>query len=477
MINQTKKIRETMSKYKLNFQLKQHTPIIHFQHDQKGATLRASELKPKLDKFLIEKLALTETIEKKGAQAVVPKKDYEHWFNNKEKLSLDYKVHIEAEERKVELDNLINLKIKTIKDRQTNQNKEKLFYTNLPGFFGNMMKEQEFITGKKKLKKVTFYDSISIYFTSFILAKTDDKTLLEAIKENFAEFLATTNFGTRQSKGFGSFTIENQIIKLDNNYYFTIPDKDGTDFKNLFKVIDLFYRCLKSGLNIKAQDKSTGKLIDKIYFKSLMFRYAKDLTPSEQWDKRTIRHALYINHWKYMKTSNPLGVYYNRTDPAGTVHYTAIKPINRKYYDFRDLLGLSTEQDWKFYHNNSNVKKEVTKGEIINGNIQNFTIDRFQSPITIKPVFDIGQKKWLVYILTKDIPKKFKNADVIVTNNTANNVELVIFPGFSIKGYLDYAISKFDKNDISYGNRFNENNTPEARIIIKVFEELKKQIE
>ena len=33
-------------------ELKQHTPIIHFQPDQKGATLRATELKPKLDKYI-----------------------------------------------------------------------------------------------------------------------------------------------------------------------------------------------------------------------------------------------------------------------------------------------------------------------------------------------------------------------------------------------------------------------------------------
>ena len=45
-----------MSKYKLSFTLRQHTPMIHFQADQPGATLRATELKPKLDKFLIEKL-------------------------------------------------------------------------------------------------------------------------------------------------------------------------------------------------------------------------------------------------------------------------------------------------------------------------------------------------------------------------------------------------------------------------------------
>ena len=42
--------------YKLSFTLKQHTPIIHFQHEQEGATLRATEVKPKLDRFIIDKL-------------------------------------------------------------------------------------------------------------------------------------------------------------------------------------------------------------------------------------------------------------------------------------------------------------------------------------------------------------------------------------------------------------------------------------
>jgi hypothetical protein len=47
--------------YQLKIQLKQHTPIIHFQHDQAGATLRASEVKPKLDRFLIEMLIVQKT--------------------------------------------------------------------------------------------------------------------------------------------------------------------------------------------------------------------------------------------------------------------------------------------------------------------------------------------------------------------------------------------------------------------------------
>ena len=41
--------------HKLEIKLKQHTPLIHFQHDQEGATLRASEVKPKLDKFIVER--------------------------------------------------------------------------------------------------------------------------------------------------------------------------------------------------------------------------------------------------------------------------------------------------------------------------------------------------------------------------------------------------------------------------------------
>jgi len=39
--------------HKLTIYLCQQTPLLHFQHQQAGATLRATEVKPKLDKFLI----------------------------------------------------------------------------------------------------------------------------------------------------------------------------------------------------------------------------------------------------------------------------------------------------------------------------------------------------------------------------------------------------------------------------------------
>ena len=42
--------------FQLTYRLVQQTPLIHFQHSEKGATLRATEVKPKLDRFIAEKL-------------------------------------------------------------------------------------------------------------------------------------------------------------------------------------------------------------------------------------------------------------------------------------------------------------------------------------------------------------------------------------------------------------------------------------
>jgi hypothetical protein len=70
--------------YKIEFTLKQHTPLIHFQHEQAGATLRASEVKPKLDKFLIDKLG---GIDK-------ARKEHPDWFISKEHEAFNYKLKL-----------------------------------------------------------------------------------------------------------------------------------------------------------------------------------------------------------------------------------------------------------------------------------------------------------------------------------------------------------------------------------------------
>lgn len=41
---------------KLELNLICHAPIIHFQPDEEGTTLRASEVKPKFDRYLMKKV-------------------------------------------------------------------------------------------------------------------------------------------------------------------------------------------------------------------------------------------------------------------------------------------------------------------------------------------------------------------------------------------------------------------------------------
>ena len=40
----------------LEFKLEQQTPLLHFQHTQQGATLRATEVKPRFDRWLVQKV-------------------------------------------------------------------------------------------------------------------------------------------------------------------------------------------------------------------------------------------------------------------------------------------------------------------------------------------------------------------------------------------------------------------------------------
>ena len=44
------------TKYRLNLSLEAQSPLIHFQAREQGATIRPSEVKPKLDRFLLDKL-------------------------------------------------------------------------------------------------------------------------------------------------------------------------------------------------------------------------------------------------------------------------------------------------------------------------------------------------------------------------------------------------------------------------------------
>ncbi|MCC8074698.1 MAG: hypothetical protein LIO95_01930 [Clostridiales bacterium] len=163
-----------MSSFSRKFTIRQVTPIIHFQFGEADATLRATELKPKLDRFLCGRYRAEqgETVPEAWQIADAPgndgRSDYYH---------LNYKAQMfpKGETAKIEV----------------GQN-------NFPMYFGNM--------GDGEKKHGLFCpEGLTLKITCLISDKAQREALLTFIGENLELFFLTHNFGTRQTKGYGGF--------------------------------------------------------------------------------------------------------------------------------------------------------------------------------------------------------------------------------------------------------------------------------
>lgn len=341
--------------YQLTFKLKQHTPIIHFQHNQDGATLRVSEVKPKLDRFIIEKLGNGNY----AAGIEVAKNNA--WLIDKEKGALNYKMRIESTGNKL-FENLID-----IETQFNNEIKKDVFIKgkdgSFPTFFGNMMKVSEFKNGKE-FKKFSFNHGAILNISSI------DKELYDFIEKNISSFFETNNFGTRQSKGFGSFTIETSSISLTKSYLeFDFPD--NKKIENIFKVINYYHLRLKSGVNFSFYNKNEKKQL--CHYKEAFIKiFLRKNSILYEWDKRWMKEKF------FPITTN-----------------TADKRF------VRALLGLS--YDFKFTSKNNPCNKTPNNPTRASFNLSldnNNEIQRIQSPIVYKPI--IVNNKCRIYILIDD---------------------------------------------------------------------------
>ena len=157
---------------KLKVQLEAQSPIIHFQHDQAGATLRASEVKPKLDRFLLNKME-----QETGKRVAVLKEDngYAVMFTDKEHNALNYRMNFEVP------GNAYWVEPGTFKPESYSI------------YYGNSGVHDE-----KEKKKAVFTNPV-MNLMCF------NQVLRNYIEKYLVEFFAVTNFGTMQDKGFGSF--------------------------------------------------------------------------------------------------------------------------------------------------------------------------------------------------------------------------------------------------------------------------------
>ena len=399
--------------------LKQHTPMIHFQHDQTGATLRATEVKPKLDAFLKEKMGLDALGGCKGKQG-----------------NLLYRLTIRPDP-----EGAVNEPVeRTKKDRKgvVERKKDGSPKTiSFPNYFGDM--------GEKEERHFIKNDTVDLSFFSY------HTQLLEGIQMHLPDFLFKTNFGTRQSKGFGSFYIDPEDKKHYkpppvNQRHFRVAKGNGdiyAEYRLLFEHIDLFYRTLRSGINLKNAQGDTV-----FYFKSMLFFYAK--SKGWLWDKRLFKDKFLADH-------------HLRNEQARHPHSDLVHDKEGDGYLVRDLLGLAPIQEF--------LKPEKFTIKYDKDN----PVQRFRSPITFKPI-ENSAGGFDVYLITTPIPaalfgKKFQ-INKLVDKNALDHIGLETPPEntFDIDEYLDFAIRKMKPETLMAGYE----NLEQFKIISNIYTDLER---
>ncbi|MBK9382167.1 MAG: hypothetical protein IPN39_12695 [Chitinophagaceae bacterium] len=409
----------------LKFKLKQHTPLIHFQPNQEGATLRATEVKPKLDRYLLE-MVFQNDFEKAKTYFIGYTKEtekslkakYEKGYN-----AFDYKLTVYANQNSI-----IN---EPIPDR-------------FPCFFGNMGVEN--ISNPKMFSFSTEVIELT--------CKTNHRNLRDELIKEIPNFLARNNFGNRQSKGFGSFFIDEGDEKFQTpglySYFLTQPDnkqyhKISDKYKPLFKDIEMIHKVFRSGIN----DIGPGQ-VNLFYMKPLMWEYFKQ--KGIAWEKRRIKEQFYSNILEEQISKREMDFSDTNEADKWPLFYKG-----RKYNILRDLLGLSSLENWRIPYNDTITKKSKE-------------IDRMKSPLFYKPIVLNGQSR--VYLDFDYIPKDFLGSEFIISKGSSE-FPLKVAEEFDIDDFFEWSLTRADiKTLIAIPHR----ETRKAKQILGIFRELRKNI-
>lgn len=343
------------------FTLKQETPIIHFLHDQPGATLRATELKPKLDKFILNELP---KIDLKFAT------DYGESIKLirqvvKDKKPSPYQIFIEppkSEPQFLYFESRLTAREKSIVPDLLKKKfgRGNLIVIDPSPFFANNDKRKDGEKGKEeKWEEIR----LGVFHQEEIKVrvKTWDFQLLKLIQVALPMLFCVENFGMRQSKGFGCFreiSIPNEkfLQIIESAFVFSKKRPVPKSLEAIFKMIDDVYKILrnKAGANNSNSDEPSEVSAIRDYF--------EEQDTCIEWEKYLITNQLVFND-----------------------DYTS----NYEVRFVRALLGLPGLHDYPQTREKAKV--------LIEDNSTGEKVERYRSPILFK-VFN----GWL-YLLAKDV--------------------------------------------------------------------------
>lgn len=365
-----------MYDWQKEYKLVQHTPLIHFQHSEPHACLRATEVKPKLDRFLIEQL---EKDDRFGDGR------WKKWFvGDGSQQSFDYMMRITPNSERVDrtqsIENGIERAIARAEHRSPNASLHEIH----KNYFGNMASGnniQDTVQAiQETFKESLFYkDGLTLTIRCFI------PELLTLIDEHIRGFFMMHNFGTRQRKGFGSFTVDintqpNAPKGFDlvgkycpNAYYCKLDGNVNADA--LLDAVWVISAFLRSGFN-----RGEGN-----YVRGFVFRYfQREKNPLAN-DKAFVKQQVLHNVYNEATRGEHLHPYGN----------------NVRYRYVRGLLG--TNENSRFCRA-PNAHTPVY--DIYTHSAEG--IERFPSPLLFKP---IGK---FVFILPQKMPDKIFGSEFYI---------------------------------------------------------------
>ncbi len=246
--------------FQKTYTLLPQSPLIHFQPNAKGVSLRSTEVKPKLDRFL--KLRY-ERRNGKSVPAVwyVSSAKKQEEPAKKKAPALKYKISLEQ----IKVEKEVDLGSKTDYDI----------------FYGNMVSKEE----KEKPRSEPITPKRGLFIREKLTVTCLNKELLQWIDDNIGDFFIVTNFGTMQNKGFGSFIVqekEEDIVQENGDVSASriasaLKEHYGaghcycfdSDEENTFVRIKTVYSLMKSGINM-GKGKGKGS---RNYIRSFLFDY------------------------------------------------------------------------------------------------------------------------------------------------------------------------------------------------------------
>lgn len=365
-----------MNDWQKEYKLVQHTPLIHFQHSEPHACLRATEVKPKLDRFLIEQL---EEDDRFGDGR------WKKWFvGDGSQQSFDYMMRITPNSERVDRTQSIERAIARAEHRPPNAS----FHEIHKNYFGNMASGnniQDTVQAiQETFKESLFYkDGLTLTIRCFI------PELLTLIDEHIRGFFMMHNFGTRQRKGFGSFTVDistepNAPKGFDlvrkycpNAYYCKLDGNVSADA--LLDAVWVISAFLRSGFN-----RGEGN-----YVRGFVFRYfQREKNPLAN-DKAFVKQQVLRNVYDEATRGEHLHPYGN----------------NVRYRYVRGLLG--TNENSRFCRDpRGETREDRTVHNIYIHSAEG--VERFPSPLLFKP---IGK---FVFILPQKMPDEIFGSEFYI---------------------------------------------------------------